>query len=74
MIGPTDFSTASVVRVTTSTTAWHSEARPVVPFDPAGSETACIDAQLPAGCRGLSVEVHTERVLSHLLAERDQLR
>lgn len=70
MLGPTDLSSATIHRVTTTIPVWTAETRSTNWFDVDGAALR-IAGDLHIGARGLSVEEHTTRVLTQLLGERD---
>jgi hypothetical protein len=73
MLRPADIATTAVHRVATTLPVWSSETRTSSTwFDPAGNAlTIGIAGDVCLAARGLSVEQHAGRVLSHLRAERE---
>jgi hypothetical protein len=70
-MSPLDLSTVATQRVPTTLPVWTTDTRGSSSwFEPGGVE-ATIAGDVSVAARGLNVEQHSERVLMHLLGERD---
>lgn len=69
MIRASDLISTSNYRLTTTTSVWRSENRTVSSWFDAG-DAGRIVGEVSIASRGLSVEEHTTRILTHLLGER----
>jgi len=70
MISPTNLSSAHVQQLTTVTPVWTTTPRSDASWID-GHELTAIAGQVSPGARSLSVEEHTERVLTYLIGQRD---
>jgi hypothetical protein len=71
MIRTTDIASAATQRLTTTVPVWTSETRSGAAWFELGAAEVPIAGDVCQRAKGLSVEQHCERVLMHLLGERD---
>jgi hypothetical protein len=71
MIAPADVTVAATQRLSTTLPVWTTESRSAPSWFEAGVGEVSIAGDVSLSARGLSVEQHSERVLTLLRGERD---